>query len=312
MSDAQEISPRCSICNEANIKNYGGEWKLQTCKNCGHTEGGAALEKLSRAEDNFFDDDQYILFRSENKSYFESLASKRAADLRANIDHLQDKSLLDIGCSLGEFLNAVKKDCATVKGQDTASGVIEYAERIYDIEIHDSLADFVPEEFDIVTAFHVIEHVDDPHQFIEHIAKFIKPGGWINIRTPNIGSLTGQASGRNWPGISIEHTQLFTPRSLEILLRQGGFENIKLLTRSHARFSVGALQRYLKGGNKITGDSGTGGNRNSGNTRLRIMRVLDVAYAPMGLLESWMKAGDEVVIFARKTDAEVMRADSSP
>ncbi|MEQ8903313.1 MAG: class I SAM-dependent methyltransferase [Roseovarius sp.] len=301
----QDTPSRCSICNGTDIQEYGDEWKLQRCKRCGHTKGISGLEKLQAAEENFFGDDQYILFRSKNKSYFESLAAKRAADLRNHISGLQDKSLLDIGCSLGEFLNAVSKDCRSVKGQDTAAGVIEYAKGAYDVEIHDALTEIVPEQFDVVTAFHVIEHVDDPHNFIEHIKGFIKPGGWINIRTPNVGSLSGRLSGKNWPGISIEHTHLFTPKSLETLLQKSGFTQIKVLTKSHARFPVGALQRYLKGGNKIDGDSGAGGNRNSGSTRLKIMSILDLPYAPIALLEGWMRAGDEVVVFAKKTDASV-------
>jgi SAM-dependent methyltransferase len=141
-------------------------------------------------------------------------------------------SYLDIGCGDGRYLKVMEKqgiprdhlwglelDPRPLESL-AAAGYRVFCERV---ESADMIAD---RSIDVATMFHVIEHVDDPKRVVRKIASWLAPGGVLAIETPNIDSLDARRfSNHYWGGYHIpRHWNLFTPSTLERLLRDGGLE----------------------------------------------------------------------------------------
>ncbi len=96
---------------------------------------------------------------------------------------ITNKTILDFGCGNGGFLEKA--------GQVTAKAVgMELEERLKPyfvskkLEVHSNLEE-IPELFDIITLFHVLEHLPDPLKILQQLKTKLNPGGCIIVETPN-------------------------------------------------------------------------------------------------------------------------------
>ena len=89
-------------------------------------------------------------------------------------------ALLDLGCSSGGFLRSMKSPSWKLSGIEMSDEVARRAEAASGAEVFvgDILdAPFATESFDVVTCFHVFEHLYQPMAVLERVAKWLKPGG---------------------------------------------------------------------------------------------------------------------------------------
>lgn len=99
--------------------------------------------------------------------------------------------VLDLGCGSGEFLNELQKRGCEVWGVDSDRIDIELAKQqfelknLYAMSFDDFFKKLGLPQFNIITFFEVIEHLDDPLGFIQKIKKFLKPDGKIFLSTPS-------------------------------------------------------------------------------------------------------------------------------
>ena len=79
---------------------------------------------------------------------------------------------------------------------------------------------------DLITMFHVIEHVDDPGRAVDRICRWLAPGGVLALETPNVDSLDARLFRRSWwGGYHIpRHWHLFSAQTLARLLTDRGLE----------------------------------------------------------------------------------------
>lgn len=104
-------------------------------------------------------------------------------------DYLQESSsLLEIGCSSGEFLDLASNTMLDVRGIDLSTSYADFAgEKGHDVQV----AAF-PDEYehtgrvDCVASFHTLEHIPDPHAFIEKIRNILPTGGLLAIEYPDL------------------------------------------------------------------------------------------------------------------------------
>ncbi|HAJ56851.1 MAG TPA: hypothetical protein DCL35_03665 [Candidatus Omnitrophica bacterium] len=139
------------------------------------------------------------------------------------------KSILDIGSGRGFMLYYLKKfyGYETVIGTQISKNGLEFSRKRLGLEVYgkDLLdLDLGDSRFDVISMWHVLEHVPAPERYIEKIYSSLKPGGKLVVEVPNLRSWTAAFTGPYWLGLDLKyHLYFFTPRSLGGLLEKYGF-----------------------------------------------------------------------------------------
>jgi len=156
----------------------------------------------------------------------------------------QGGALLDIGCSSGGFLRTLKGGDWKLYGVEMSpeeartteanSGAQVYVGGILD-------APFPESSFDVITGFHVLEHVPQPIDVVIRLQKWLKPGGILYLHVPNIEALEARLFRSYWYGLELpRHLLHFAPASFRRLFAETDLDEIYLqtLSRNHIEASV--------------------------------------------------------------------------
>lgn len=134
-----------------------------------------------------------------------------------------NRRVLDVGCGAGGFLLNAKPHAALVEG-------VEPERRVRDhyagsLRLHRSLDDVAGQQFDLVTAFHVVEHLPDPRAVLRQMRGVMAPGGRIVIEVPSADdALLGLYDCAPFQAFSYwsQHLFLFTADTLAQVAVQAG------------------------------------------------------------------------------------------
>lgn len=155
------------------------------------------------------------------------------------------KSILDVGCGVGHFLQMMKEE------ETSELHGIDISEECINLAINHGLnckcQDFLTIDgtYDVITMFHLIEHLLYPRLFIEHSYRMLVPGGLLLIETPAIGTIS-TAFGADWRFfMPTEHINLFTQNALFRMCANVGFR-----IQSWVRFGSGNESGSLPAPNK--------------------------------------------------------------
>jgi len=144
---------------------------------------------------------------------------------------------LDVGCGSGEVLDAVVRAGWLGVGVEPVAASVAWArEHRPHLDVRESrLEDAgLPEHsHDVVSAFHVLEHMADATGFLRLLARWTRPGGFVVVEVPNVRSCHRRGWGADWPGLRpLEHVSHFSPRSLAATLERAGLDVVTIETRS--------------------------------------------------------------------------------
>jgi SAM-dependent methyltransferase len=117
----------------------------------------------------------------------------------------------------------------------------------------------LPGQFDVITMWHVLEHVHQLDDYMQALMRLLKDDGLLVIALPNFDSLDGHHYGQAWDGYDVpRHLYHFHPASLRALAERSGFEltdvrpmpfdpfYLAILSERHKRFD-GALHKASRG-----------------------------------------------------------------
>lgn len=162
-------------------------------------------------------------------------------------EHKRGGAILDIGCSSGGFLSTMKGPSWRLYGIEMEESTAERARKSTGAEVFvgDAVAaPFSAGSFDVITAFDLLEHVYSPREFLTKVLEWLKPGGIVYAMMPNIDSWEAKLFGSYWYGLELpRHLTHFSPRSLEHLMTNVGFEKVLVKTPpiSYVERSIGYL-----------------------------------------------------------------------
>lgn len=145
----------------------------------------------------------------------------------------QTGNLLDTGCGEGSFLGEARKRGWNVYGTEYSKKALEIcAEK--GIEMREgalNASDFEGIEFDVITSFEVLEHLNELHREFEQIHKLLRPGGLYYCTTPNWDSLLRLKLRSDYNVISYpEHLCYFTRNTLAHLAKDHGLKKKRMLS----------------------------------------------------------------------------------
>lgn len=201
-------------------------FKWVRCSNC----------NLLRA-DEIVDLNLEELYRKSKYSYSReerSISSTYSKILFKEIPEIQNNStrFLEVGCGNGFLLEDIQRrfgvDVHGVEpSEDAHSNSSPFIKkRIVKAMFSSQL--FVRHSFDIVAAFHVLDHLEDPLVFLENIKEILKSGGFIFIAVHNEKGILNRLLKAKSPIYDIEHRFLFSQKTLRLLLETAGFKNISV------------------------------------------------------------------------------------
>lgn len=143
-------------------------------------------------------------------------------------------SLLDLGCSSGGFLQAMASPSWNLYGIEMSESVARRAEAASGAQVFvgDILdASFAPASFDLITCFHVFEHLYEPQAVLSKVAEWLKPGGIFYVMVPNIDSAGAHIFRSYWYALELpRHLFHFSPVSLRHVTHAVGLETLSLTT----------------------------------------------------------------------------------
>ena len=130
--------------------------------------------------------------------------------------------VLDYGCGTGHFLAAAKAAGWLVAGlEPNAKARAEASQRVGQPVGEESLADFEPGSFDVITLWHVLEHVHQLNETLTQLTALLKPTGTLLIAVPNVESFDAQHYRENWAAYDVpRHLYHFAPKTMTQLLKK--------------------------------------------------------------------------------------------
>jgi SAM-dependent methyltransferase len=138
--------------------------------------------------------------------------------------------LVDAGAGRGRFVAAARAAGYDAEGFEPdparAAAAVSYGVALRTAGIEE--VELAAGSVDAVTAWHVLEHVDDPDAAVARIAGWLRPGGALLVGVPNLDSLQARVGGERWYHLDLpRHRTHFTPAGLDALLRRHGLEPVR-------------------------------------------------------------------------------------
>jgi SAM-dependent methyltransferase len=159
--------------------------------------------------------------------------------------YLKPGRLLDVGCSCGYFLEVAAGEGYEIAGLEFSSSAIATA----DVSVRPCIRQASVEElsqqqgsrYDAVTAFDLIEHLDQPRDFLAAVHSLLSPGGTLALSTPDVRHWLRYLMRSRWPMLQpMQHLTLFSAKSLRCALEAAGFE-VALSEAAHKTVSFAYL-----------------------------------------------------------------------
>ena len=126
-------------------------------------------------------------------------------------------SILDIGAGTGSFLKLAKDNGWSVKGVEPNKNARSLAEQ-KDLSLNESIDELSGSTFDVVTLWHVLEHLPDLENIISKLEALVKSGGVLVIAVPNYKSYDAKYYKEYWAAYDVpRHLWHFSKKSMSIL-----------------------------------------------------------------------------------------------
>lgn len=218
----------CGICNSNRVLNRPGtvrdnqELDIFECGQCGLV----FLSSFNHISDRFYQNSgMHGGVKTELHKWLAETEIDDERRFRFLEPILKHKNILDYGCGNGQFLVKARATASSVNGLEPETALQPYFQE-KSLQVFTSLQQ-IQAQYDLITMFHVVEHLPDPIAVLQQLKSLLKPGGCLVIETPNsqdalltLYKNPAFASFTYWSC----HLQLFSADALGILASKTGFK----------------------------------------------------------------------------------------
>lgn len=253
----------CPVCQSQTFEDYltvkdytvsQEQFKIITCKKCGFNFTNPRPDKDEIVK--YYQAESYISHTNTSKGLISKIYQEvRKFTLKGKLNLINSLSpkkgkILDVGCGTGMFLNVARQNGWKVNGIEPDAGARAIAEKINQIEIKkEILSAFQNETFDIISLWHVLEHVHQLNETIECLKARLSQDGSLIIAVPNHESKDAEIYQEQWAAYDVpRHLYHFSQRSIKELFAKHGFELKKTLPMKFDSFYVSMLSTKYQTG----------------------------------------------------------------
>ncbi len=228
----------CNLCGKSRFKVLEDDqtpFKVLKCQNCSLVFVYPQSETVDLKD--HYDEGYYSewIYAQEKKRL--KMWNKR---LNLLDKHKDGGMLLDVGCGEGTFLKQARARGWRVSGTELSCYAAKYASNVLEAavfcgELED--AKYSDHVFDVVTMWHVLEHVSDPTDYLLEVHRILKSDGLMVIAVPNVNDLFMQIAYRIIKRRKLKlfskddkelHLYHFSTKTIKQYLDKAGFECLKI------------------------------------------------------------------------------------
>ena len=209
-----------------------------------------SLENLGK----YYESVDYISHTDSKRSLFEkayhfvkNIALKNKLDLINSFQPNKGR-ILDIGAGTGDFLSVAKQNgwqTIGVEPSEKAKAIaknkgVSFVEKTVALENH---------SFDVITMWHVLEHVPNLEEQILELKRLLKPNGTLIVAVPNFKSFDAKQYGTFWAAYDVPiHFWHFSKTAIKMLFEKESMKLVKVLPMKFDAFYVSLLSEKYKTG----------------------------------------------------------------
>jgi len=261
-----EVINLCPVCAFGKFQTYlvckdytvsGEFFSIMSCLNCSFkfTNPRPDEDEIGK----YYESSDYISHSNSSKGIINKtyqLVRKYAIEGKVKmLENLKPKkkSILDIGSGTGEFLSALKKSGWITKGLEPNAKAREMAVKKYSLEINDTneIKAESDRSWDVITMWHVLEHVHRLDEMIGQLKRILKDDGNLVIAVPNVTSFDANLYKKEWAAFDVpRHLYHFSREHIEMLFKKVDMEVVKVAPMYFDSYYVSMLsEKYKKGKN---------------------------------------------------------------
>ena len=222
----------CPLCSGLQLEHAltctdhyasGETFEVVRCAHCGFlmTQNVPTESKIGK----YYETPDYISHSDTRKGLMNRvyhivrrfmLGQKASLVMRAS--KLDKGTLLDYGTGTGYFADAMKQRGWTVKAIEKSLSAREFARKQFGLEVEreSALTGYADGSMDVVTLWHVMEHVQSLHETCRAFRRILKPQGVLIVAVPNPDSYDARKYGEWWAAYDVpRHLWHFTPSVMQ-------------------------------------------------------------------------------------------------
>ena len=229
-------------------------FKLHICNDCGLVFTNPRPDEDSIG--GYYESEEYISHSNTSKGLIakiyqqvRSYTVKQKRKLVQSCNQGSSLRILDYGCGTGEFLNEMSSSGYHCTGIEPSEKASKFATKSYSLDVlkPEQLQSLPEASYDIITMWHVMEHVHDLNETIQLLKQKLKKDGHLIIAVPNQSSWDACHYQDYWAAYDVpRHLYHFTSKSVGKLLSQHGFILSKILPMKWDAFYVSLLSEKYK------------------------------------------------------------------
>lgn len=251
----EEVSS-CPVCQGNQFDNSiacidhttsGEMFHVKHCARCGL--GITSPRPQATDASRYYESDQYISHTSSSKGIIDRIyliirVLTTKWKYRLVEPYLHANALLDYGCGTGHFLAVVrsrKKNAIGIEPSESARKKINA-----NIVAYASLRELPAQQFDVITLWHVLEHVYTLRETLRSLKDKLSNNGALFLAVPNHESPDAARYGSNWAAYDVpRHLWHFSKESMATFLQQEGLHIVKIIPMNLDAYYVSLLsERY--------------------------------------------------------------------
>ncbi len=258
----------CPVCEESQFSPLTScidntvsheTFKIVKCINCDFTLTSPRPEDSKLGD--YYLSDNYISHSNKAKTLLDGvylLARKFTLRWKVNLllKYYPNKNkinILDYGCGTGEFLKSCKDAGFQISGVEPSENARAKSSETNQIKIQESLDGAESKMFNIITMWHVLEHIPDFDEIIEKLKSKLTDDGILIIAVPNHKSFDGQYYKNHWAGFDVpRHLWHFSSGTMKRVLMKHKLSLIDICGMKLDSYYVSLLSEKYKSKNSTT------------------------------------------------------------